>query len=1076
MRLAHDRAGRTCRRFAFAALAGVLLLARAVSGERLPLGVYTAANGLPHDRVTCLVRDSRGFLWFCTAGGLSRFDGERFVNYGVGQGLSHPSVNALIEAKDGTYWVATNGGGVCQFSPGLRRSANHPEAGIVASRLFDCLPVGEGLANRVNDVLIDRDGRLWAGTDDGLFQLEPADSERKFTRRSSSAPRDNVWAIAADAAGDVWVGGNRGLTRYGSGGTETTYAVSEPRGSAVWALLFDREGRLWVGHDFGLLVVRPLPVTVSDPRPPLWRTLIQQPAAGRSAVGGFELPLQPGEARTLAAADGLVIGRAGTITETSDGHIWIGSERWTPGVPGVVEFDGRSLRAYNAEHGLGEDPIIAIAEDRDRNIWLGMQAGGATRVARSGLVAYDDRDGLAPGRVHAIVAGQARDFYVVTEGLIIHRFDGARFAGIRPNVGSTGWNGFFQVPLVDRRGEWWIPTQRGLYRFPRVSRFEDLARATPVAVYGPAQGLPGTMAVNPFEDARGDIWFGILGVSAVVRWERESDRMHVYGEHDGMPRAGPPTAFREDRAGNLWIGFNEGAVARIRRGRFEAFRNPAEIPWGQIGTLYLDSTGRLWIGARDASLAYRPTIDALSGAQAPGPGEAELARVDEPDADTPRFFLYPPEVLSGDGVRSIAQDGSGTLYIGGDQGVQRLDPATGRVRRYTTADGLPSGDVEAAFIDAEGRLWLGTWRGAARFVPPTGSAAPPPSVLIGSLNVSGEPYPIAELGETEVSGLELKAAQNQLEVGFFALAFGTGRSPLYQYRLEGADADWGPPTTERRVTYVSLSPGPYRFLVRAVTADGAVTEPAAVSFVILRPVWQRPWFVALAALAGLLIAAAVYRARVARLLAVERMRTRIASDLHDDIGSSLSQIAVLTEVVRQRHPDDQELGAPLARIATTSREALESMNDIVWAINPRRDSLMDVVQRMRRFANDVLGARGIEFTFHAPADADQVRLGADVRRHVYLIFKEAVNNLARHAGPADAAIDLSLETGRLVLQVTDTGAGFDPAAADRGHGLASMRGRAAAIGASLEITAEPGRGTRLRLEVPLGRRTRRLRP
>jgi signal transduction histidine kinase len=447
--------------------------------------------------------------------------------------------------------------------------------------------------------------------------------------------------------------------------------------------------------------------------------------------------------------------------------------------------------------------------------------------------------------------------------------------------------------------------------------------------------------------------------------------------------------------------------------------------------------------------------------------------VDEPDADVPRFFLYPPDVLSGDGVRGIAQDESGHLYIGGDQGVQRLDPATGRVRRYTTADGLPSGDVEAAFVDAEGRLWLGTWRGMARFVPPTGPAAPPPSVVIGSLTVRGEPYPIAELGETDVAGLELTADQNQLEVGFFALAFGTGRPPQYQYRLAGADADWGPPTTERRVTYVSLSPGPYRFLVRAVTADGAVTDPAGVSFVILRPVWRRPWFVALAAMAALLLGASVYRARVERLLAVERIRTRIASDLHDDIGSSLSQIAVLTEVVRQRNSDDAALGAPLARIATTSREALESMNDIVWAINPKRDSLTDVVQRMRRFANDVLGARGIEFTFHAPADAHQVRLGADVRRHVYLIFKEAVNNLVRHAASAEAAIELSLEGGQLILQVTDTGIGFDPAEADRGHGLASMRGRAAAIRGALEITAEPGRGTRLRLEVPLGRRTRR---
>jgi signal transduction histidine kinase len=215
----------------------------------------------------------------------------------------------------------------------------------------------------------------------------------------------------------------------------------------------------------------------------------------------------------------------------------------------------------------------------------------------------------------------------------------------------------------------------------------------------------------------------------------------------------------------------------------------------------------------------------------------------------------------------------------------------------------------------------------------------------------------------------------------------------------------------------------------------------------------------------------VHRARVARLLAVERMRTRIATDLHDDIGASLSQIAVLSEVIRHRHPRDSELGESLGRIATTSREAVESMSDIVWAINPRRDSLVELVQRMRRFASDVLAARGIEFTFHAPAD--NARLGADARRHLFLFFKESINNLARHSGAAHAAIELTLHAGRLTLQVIDDGRGFDPTEAHPGHGLASLRARAEALGGTVEIAAAAGNGTRLRLEVPLAGRPSR---
>jgi signal transduction histidine kinase len=684
------------------------------------------------------------------------------------------------------------------------------------------------------------------------------------------------------------------------------------------------------------------------------------------------------------------------------------------------------------------------------------------RLAASGLSAYGESDGLVPSRVQAIVAGPRREMYVVVTGPRIYHFDGARFTGVRPNIGSAQSTDFFQAPLMSAGGEWWVPTDQGLYRFPRVARLQDLGTVQPTAVYGVEHGLPAAYVHSPFEDARGDVWFGVAGSDAVVRWERAAAKFHIYREHDGLSSAGPPAGFAEDRAGNLWIGFHRGAVARFRQGRFEMFRGSDGVPPGEICTLHLDAAGRLWIGARDAALAYRTA--ASSSEDHTAASEAELARIDDPGADRPRFFLYPPELLSGEGVRDIAEDRSGALYIGSDRGVHRLDPATGVVRRLTVADGLPSEDVEAAFVDAEDRLWFGTWRGIARLVPGQAAAVPTPAVRIGQLQVRGVAWPVADLGEREISGLEFEPDQNQLEIGYFAIAF-AGGPPRFQYRLEGADAVWGPPTQDRRVTYASLSPGQYRFLVRSITADGAVTQPAVISFVIRRPVWQRPWFLTVVSTAALLLVSVAHRARVARLLAVERMRTRIATDLHDDIGASLSQIAILSEVIRHRHSRDRELGEALGRIATTSREAVEAMSDIVWAINPRRDSLVELVQRMRRFASDVLAARGIEFTFQAPADA--VSLSADVRRHVFLVFKESINNLARHSGAAHAAIVLSLHGGRLTLQVIDDGRGFDSTATHAGHGLASMRARAEAIGGTLEISAKTGTGTRLRLEVPL---------
>ncbi|HEX6625496.1 MAG TPA: ATP-binding protein, partial [Pyrinomonadaceae bacterium] len=270
--------------------------------------------------------------------------------------------------------------------------------------------------------------------------------------------------------------------------------------------------------------------------------------------------------------------------------------------------------------------------------------------------------------------------------------------------------------------------------------------------------------------------------------------------------------------------------------------------------------------------------------------------------------------------------------------------------------------------------------------------------------------------------------------------------------------------------------------------DGAgVGRPASVSLNILPPVWQRWWFLALAAIVSGSVIYRVARARARRALLLERVRTRIATDLHDDIGASLSKIAILSEVVSHRvNADTNGAGSPvaepLATIAGTSREMVDSMSDIVWAINPKRDRLSDLAQRMRLFASDLLSARDIRFTFRAPDASRDITVGADLRREVYLIFKETVNNLAKHSACEDAEIELRLAGSRLVVRVSDNGKGFDHArglaaggehSTMGGHGLHSMRGRAEKLGGTYEIDSARGRGTTVTLEVPVKVKRRR---
>jgi len=447
-------------------------------------------------------------------------------------------------------------------------------------------------------------------------------------------------------------------------------------------------------------------------------------------------------------------------------------------------------------------------------------------------------------------------------------------------------------------------------------------------------------------------------------------------------------------------------------------------------------------------------------------------RLDHPEADRPAFRRYTTaNGLSSDVILSLTEDLSGRIYVGNGSGVDRLDAATGSVRRYTSADGLAAGEVQASFRDHNGVLWFGTSAGLSRLVAVPERPPAPLPIAITSLRVGGVRQPGSELGETKISGLRYQPNQNDIEVGFAGPAFTPGDTLRYEYMLEGADSAWSSPSPQRTVTYANLSHGSYRFLVRAINSEGVVSmRPASIAFVILPPVWMRWWFQLLAAAVAGSTIYWLHHYRVTRLVELERVRTRIATDLHDDIGSSLSQIAILSEVANRQvdsaHPN---LAEPLTDIAGISRELVDSMSDIVWAIDPERDHLGDLVHRMRRFASDVFSPRDIRLEFQSPAGEPDLQMGADLRRQTFLIFKEAVHNVLRHSGATEVSIDFQVEHGWLNLNIVDNGRGFDVVQVHNGHGLRSMRERAQDVGGGIEITSSL-RGTTVELRVPAGRR------
>jgi signal transduction histidine kinase/ligand-binding sensor domain-containing protein len=1014
--------------------------------ERLPVKVYTTSDGLARDTINRIVPDSRGFLWFCTDEGLSRFDGYKFTNYGIEHGMPHRRVNDLIETRGGQYWIAT-GGGLCLFNP---TGSSQPHAETAADgtqddsqRMFVVFQPEATRARAFTALLEDRAGVIWCGTEDGLYRLEQVNGQWALNyveigRLREAAVSFNVFALRESRDGALWIGTWAALyRRWPDGRTERytsrdglpmyTYGPNTDLSINpvfVHALLEDREGHLWVGTRLGGVCELAIPDDGS-----------------RAVVS-----------HTYTTRDGLAGNWINSVFQSSDGRLWVGTEQ---GLSLLIAEPGKNrkkFKSYTTAHGLSSNDIDHIAEDASGNLW--MAADGAVKMARSGFTTYNASDGLAHTPVRAILENKLGELCIISKTMVIMRFDGTRFTATRPalpaNISNIGW-GWNQIHLQDREGQWWIPTGDGLCRYPQVNSMEELARTKPKAVYTTRDGLSANEVFRLFEDSRGDLWISTLGNSkaTLTRWERTTERFHQYGVAQGIP-ASAPSAFCEDASGNIWMGFYGGGLYRYASGRFEMVGGSVTV--GFIRDLYLDRTGRLW-AATD-----------LIG----------IIRIDSPNAAAPQTVNYTTaQGLASNQIHDITEDQWGRIYAVTGRGIDRLDAASGRIKHYTQAEGLFSTQLRIAFRDREGALWFGGYKGVSKFLPEPEAESPPPPIFISGLRISGFPHRLSELGETEVSNLSLAPDQRRLEIDFFGISLAAGDTLRYQYYLEGVDKDWSIPSEQRTIS-LSLAPGSYRFLIRAISSDGAVSpSPAIVSFTLHRPIWQRWWFIALAVgLAGLMIYGAA-RYRVARLIELERVRTRIATDLHDDIGSNLSLIAMVSEVARQQvNQDSSHVTDQLALVARTSRQSVDTMSDIVWAVNPRRDHLHDLIERMRRFASDTLAARDIVFRFAAPSSRLDMKLGSELRRQVYMIFKEAINNMARHSECTEADIDLSISGGQLMLRLADNGKGFDTGSVSNGYGgngLASMSQRAAARGGTLAIVSQRGEGTTLTLKVPLGR-------
>lgn len=961
-------------------------------------------DGLPENRIRAVLQTQDGYIWVATLSGLARFNGVGFQIFDTVKSpeLGDSAFRTMFEDRQGRLWLGHHNGQLTVY-----------EHGKFASQT---LPVG--WPNLEIDSLVENEaGEIWVMNRGGwLAQFKGGQAELL-----SKPPAEHlVNHLLIDAASRPWMHREFEVLPLRTNGAVKVNDRNSVRGRGEIVVCASRAGGIWVA-DTGLRRWQegqwvedrgPLPW----PNPGL--TALMETVAGDVWVStytkGLYVATRDGKRHEVSMESGLAHNTVSCLLEDREHNIWVGT-----GGGGLNQLRRKRVRMVNPPDNWQHHPVLCVTTNLTGGLWVGTEGAGVYANDRGEWRNYDDRHGIVRRDAWSVHVDKSGGVWVGSAWNGVLKLDGNQF------VPAPGWperSWIIYALLGGNHGDLWAGGERGVGHY--------YGGSWQVIDLDPAVEEERVRQIA--QDGSGTAWFATAGHGL---WSFREGQLRHYGRSEGL-ESEHLTSLHVDTEQSLWIGTKGGGLWRHRNGRFAVITSANGLPGNTIVSIVGDSTGSLWLTTPQGLI--RVSLEQLNQC-----AEGHAKRVDRLQLD-----------LS-DGLKSLE-------FTGPNQ------PNSCRT--------------------SDGRLWFATGAGLAvvdSLDLYMNQLAP--QIAIDGLVVDGISLPLnpalvhrTAQDETEPAArtrIGIPPGRRRVELHYAGLSFAAPNRMRFRHRLEGLEAQWNEVGNTRVAPYSYLPPGDYTFHVTACNNDGVWNENGArLSFRLLPHFWQTWWFRAGSLGGASLMLAAVtltfLRRRHRRKLdlierqrAVERERMRIAQDIHDDLGANLTRISLLSQSALGQMGGETAAASDIHRIYHTAHDLTRALDEIVWAVNPRHDTLNSLVNYLTNYIEETLEPAGFRLSLEMPVSLPTWPLKAEVRHNLFLAAKEAFNNVLKHAHASELRLSLKLADDSFTLELADNGRGF--AVCTEGNGLGNMRHRMRDIGGECQITSVPTQGTLVCLTVPI---------